>query len=480
MAVAAETIEHVRPPQAETYGRSLSTIHRLGAFAVGKSSSEIIHSPEAKQARVEFYTSVEEGFGTDLELGGGLEVRDFDVRPVTAGRVMAKDLKTPVSDMTEAGLTCAKEKYAAEMAQSDPDLRFSPQLIRSHWDHENALIVDKMAKGETGYNTRIVISPFPEEAAAESGDAYWRDIGYVPHLRRGFVQLYHANGKGELVAGSLSFDGSDKQRLRELFGKYGVDIPAAETTDNWLRYALTGTLSEDAAKALALEIANQAGDPDYKKTTNTVEVTSEHRAVMDTVFNESYIHVCESHFRGYQTPAARELVFQLAHRAQHFNSRYRDALYKMRSNGERFTDDDAIVLHELLVYSTIEMMRALHLQATEQGIKRGSVYGAGHLNAAYLQSLDPVSFQNMLGGFGAEGARNNRAYSACGLAISPGETGNFSEGLNPQHVFGGETAGEDRYGPLKFQCTAGHWNTRPYNKKIDKCKHKGCKGKVAC
>lgn len=432
----AASVNCERPPEAEIYGRSLSTIHRMGRFMIGKALPEVTGSPEAEQAKAEFYTSVEEGFGTDVELGGGLEVRDFDVRPVVDGRVMAKDLKTAVSDMTGAGLMCAVET-------AEGDRRFLPQLTRSKWDHENAMIVDSMARGETNYNTRIVISPFPEEAAAKSGDAYWRGIGYVPHLRRGFVQLYHVSEKG-LVAGSLSFDGSDKERLRELFSKCGLDIPETEITDNWLQYAITDTLSESEAKELAIEIANQAADPRYKKTINTVEVTSAHRAIMDTVFNESYVHVCESLFRGRQTSGVRELVLQFADKARHFNRRYRDALYRMRANGDRFTDDDSVVLHELLVYSTIEMMRSLHLRATEPRARNGGFYGAGigHVDIVYLQSLDSSSFQEVLGGFGAEGALNNRGYSACGLEISPGETNGSDK--SPQRIFGGEKYSFDR------------------------------------
>jgi hypothetical protein len=435
---ASPITTHERLPESEIYGRSLSTIHRLGAFAIGKSHAEIIDSPEAEQARAEFYTSVEEGFGTDAELGDVLEVRDFDDRPVISGRVMAKDLKTPVSGMTEAGLACAIEKARVETANDD--YRFLPQLTRSRWDHDNALIVDKMVRGETDYNTRIVISPFPEEAAAESGDDYWRNIGYVPHLRRGFVQLYYA-GEEKCISGSLSFNGSNKNRLRELSGKCGVDIPEAERTDDWLQYAITDTLSETEAKELAIEIANQAGDPKYKnngskhkKTTNTAEITSEHRAIMDTVFNESYVHMCESLARGYQTPATKELVAQFADKAQHFNRRYRDALYKMQSNSEHFTDDDSIVLHELLVYSTIEMMRALHLQATKPGANSNSLFNTDYLDVAHIQSLDSASFQSMLGGFGGEGAQHNRTYSACGLAISLGEMDNLTE--SPQRAFG--------------------------------------------
>lgn len=403
-------LEYIHPPESEIYGRSLSTIRRLGAFMIGKQTAEVTLSPEASQARAEFYTSVEEGFGTDLELGGGLEVRNFAFRSVLDGRVMAKDLKTPISEMTKAGLKCAGER-------AKKDNHFFPQLIRSKWDHENALIVDKMASGDTTYNTRIVISPFPEEAAVQSGDKYWRNIGYVPHLKRGFVQLYHASEDG-VIAGSLSFDGSDKEHLRNIFKSYGIEIPYGEVTDNWLQYAITDTLSEVDAKALAIEIANQASSLKYEKTTNTVDVTNEYSFVMDKVFNESYVHVCESLYRGIQTQGIRELIDQLVDKAEHFNSRYTKALYDMRSNKNQFTNDDSIVLHELLVYSTIEMMRALHLKVDKLcgGITKNN------FDRTYFQLMNPSAFQNMLGSFGNEGARNNRIYSACGLEISPGET----------------------------------------------------------
>jgi hypothetical protein len=473
---------YIRPPESEIYGRSLSTIYRFGSYAVGKAISEAVHSPEAQQARAEFYTSVEEGFGTDMELGGGLEVRDFDTRAVIGGRIMARDFKTAVSDMTKSGLVCAEEKAKIETAQND--YRFVPQLIRSHWDHENAQVVDAMARGETNYNTRIVVSPFPEEAAAQSGDQYWRNIGYVPHLKRGFVQVYHITEEG-LVAGSLSFDGSNKEKLRELFGRYNVEIPEEEITDNWLQYAITANLSESEAKALALEIANQASDPKYKKTTNTVDITGEHHKIMDTVFNESYVHACESLARGYQTSGVRPLIFQLADKARSFNKRYAQALHEMWSNPYKFTDDDMVVLHELLVYSTIEMMRALHAESLQLfSSEQPSSYLNVRSNVVYSQVHDPTLFLNMLTNFGAEGARNNRVYSACGLGIAPGDPGNSGE--NPQSAFGGQAndgdqkfGDDDKYGSREFDCPkCKRTNRRPRNQLISHCQQ--CKADVTC
>ena len=466
-----EASGYARAPESEVYGRSLGTIYRLGAFMMGKSLSEIPNSPEAAQARVEFYTSVEEGFGTDMELGGGLEVRDFDSRPIIDGKVMAKDLKTAVSSMTEAGLKCGEETLKR-------DKRFAPQLVRSHWDHENALTVDKMARGETDYNMRIVVSPFPEEAAKQSGDDYWRNIGYVPHLKRGFVQLYYADGK-QIISGSLSFNGSDKHRLRELFGEFGIKVPETEVTDNWLQYAITDTLSVADAKALSVRIADMLDDPSYKKAAeatkikkNTVDITREYGAIMDRVFDDSYIHVCESLARGAQTDALVGLVHQLADKAHHFNKHYSSALYRMRADKSRFSDEDSAVMHELLVYSTIEMMRALHLETT------GQTQLAGDLPIAVkLQALNPATFQAMLSGFGADGAKNNRVYSACGLAIKAG--GDNREG-GPQTAFGGADGESESDGDGKKKwmscpfCTEAVYDDPCAN--VLQCNH--CKAKV--
>jgi|GEM_PF-3266903 len=442
-AEVAQTVEMERRPEDEIYGRSMGTAYRLGAFIVAKAlaPAEAVTIPEAAQARVEFETSIKEGLGTDMELGGGFEVRDFDHRRVINGKVMAKDLKTAISEMTQAGLTCAIDT-------AKRDKRFLPQLIRSEWDHQNALTVDRMARGETGYNTRMVFSPFPEEGAADSGDEYWGHIGYVPHLRRGFLQLFHVAEDGEVITGSLSFDGCDKQRLREILGRHGVAVPQGEITDNWLRYALTGNYSETDAVAMALEIADEASVLKYQKHTNTVDVTTKYQAVMDRVFDESYVHICESLARGHQTDGARRLILHLANNSHHFNERYADALYRMRADGGTFNDADSIILHELLVYSTIEMMRALHLGRTTQ-VGDGRVIDQMR-DRAQLAAIDPSIFQSLMSDFGAAGARSNRSYFACGLSMSLGQENDLNGG--PQSAYGGVDNSQEGSGKKVMSC----------------------------
>lgn len=413
------------PPESEFYGRSLRAVRKLGAYMLTLTEEEradVIRTYRVEQARVEFNTSVDEGLGTDQEQGNSLEVRDFDYRPVINGQVMAKDLETPIVSLTEAGLRSAaiREKH---------DEWFKPQAVRTSHDHQNAVAVDEMAQGSRPYNTRILISPFPEEAAKVSGDEYWRQIGYVPHLKRGFVQLYFAKD-GEVLCGSLSFDGSNKERIREELGKLAVLIPEDEVTDNYLSYVLTDTLTEEQAKTLAINLADALTDNRYQKSANTVEITTKHTEIRDKVFNESYVYMCESLVRGRQNKETKQLVHQLTARAKHFNDRYKTALYRMRANPESFGDEDAIIIHELLVYSTIEMMRALHTNKTLY-VSRQDMEAVQSITVA---QMNPAIFQQLLGSFGAEGALNNRTYSACGLSISLGSN---KQDQGPQSAYGG-------------------------------------------
>jgi hypothetical protein len=156
---------------------------------------------------------------------------------------------------------------------------------------------------------------------------------------------------------------------------------------------------------------------------------------MDTAFDESYVHACESLARGRQTPEARKLILEYADKAWRFNERYAKALYEMRANEHQFTDDDMVVMHELLVFSTIEMMRAFHLKKTAPVDRGGYTNRARELDLIHLQTMNAESFQKALSNFGVDGARNNRTYSACGLSISLGEA--MTEGESPQSAFGG-------------------------------------------
>lgn len=398
----------------ETYGRSLSTMRSVGESRVlrrlasigrrifgRRQSLDELHSPAEQQGFVEFRTSVAEGYGTDRALGNNLEVRDFDELSVINGLVMAKDMSRAVSEMTGNGLICGKEELLRNPW-------FAPQYVRSEWDHRNALSVDSMARRETWYNTRLIVSPFVEEAVEESGEEKWGHIGYVPHLKRGFVQLFHTLGNGKILTGSLSFDGSNKQRLLEIFNtRLSAEIPEETRTDDWLRYALTGVFTDRQAKEFAIELADMLADSRYSKSSNTVDITDQYGELIQKAFDESYVHACESLVLGRQTRKLRRVIKKLNKHAGAYNLHYQEELQKLRKS-HGFDEAAAATLHELLVYSTIEMVRSMH----QNGLSS---------EKAVLLMNGNNDFIGALSEFGATGAEEGRDYFACGLSISPGE-----------------------------------------------------------
>jgi len=202
---------------------------------------------------------------------------------------------------------------------------------------------------------------------------------------------------------------------------------------------------------------------------------------MERVFNESYVHICVSLALKRQTPQTRELVHQFADKAKDFRGRYARALYQMRANEKQFTTDDWAVMHELLVYSTIEMMRVLYLK--EKGATKGTTGGGdgAYQLSAQLQRADPRQFLGMLGEFGAEGARSGRNWLACGIRMALGKDGNQS---GPQTAAGeanevSTAADEDKLGSRWFTCPLGHVNYRRVaNVKEKRCTT--CKISVDC
>jgi hypothetical protein len=74
----------------------------------------------------------------------------------------------------------------------------------------------------------------------------------------------------------------------------------------------------------------------------------------------------------------------------------------------------------------------------------------------------------------------------CGgeITMLQGEDAVLATGVDEifKSIFGEAVKEEsDRYGPLEFTCTEGHWNKRPRGKLIKKCRFKHCKeGSVGC
>ncbi|MEK7626326.1 MAG: hypothetical protein AAB423_03185 [Patescibacteria group bacterium] len=421
---AIQKTPNMNIPQPETYGLSLSALRRLGAITTQTVVDVEVLQAHETQVRDEFNSAVFEGLSSDESYGGVLQVTKFDTRKIIDGKVMSADLQSTVTELLENGLESSKQA-------SRFDQRVVNQMVRDGNDLENAEQVELMLAGKTDYNTRIVVSLLPEEAIERDGEEFWKNIGYIPGKKTAYIQLYHYSSEGELVTGSLSVDMSDKTRWRNLFAKHGVEIPEDETTDNWLQYAITGEMSEEEAKEFALEIRREYEGRVVSENIDTVDTIEANQEAIDRVFEEMYLPIVDSLAIGEKTPEMKEIVDAFLANSQYFNSETRSDLMRA-SNKAGFTDSDAKLLHQLVIYSSIEMFRS--------SLEGHSVQEVQQDMSEFAQMAVQENLANVMALFALGGAKEGRTYSSCGRMIDFAEmlkelTGS-QEDQTPQEVFG--------------------------------------------
>ncbi len=421
---AIQKTPNINTPQPETYGLSLSALRRLGAITTQTVvDTEVLQAHET-QVRDEFNSAVFEGLSSDENYGGVLQVTKFDTRKVIDGKVMSADMQSTVTELLENGLDSSKQA-------SRFDQRLVNQMTRDDNDLENARQVELMIAGKTDYNTRVVVSLLPEEAIERDGEAFWKNIGYIPGKKTAYIQLYHYSAEGELLTGSLSVDMSDKLRWRELFAKHGIEIPEDETTDNWLQYALIGEMSEEEAKEFALDIRREYEGRGIGENIDTVDTIEANQEAIDRVFEQMYLPIVDSLALGEKTPEMKEIVDAFLANSQYFNSATRSDLMRA-SNKAGFSDNDAKLLHQLVIYSSIEMFRSSLTGHSAQDVQQDM--------SEFAQMAVQESLANAMALFASGGAKEGRTYSSCGRMIDFAEmlkelTGS-QEDQTPQEVFG--------------------------------------------
>lgn len=408
----------------ETYGLSLSALRKLGAITTQTVVDVEILRAHETQVRDEFNSAVFEGLSSDENYGGVLQVTKFDTRKIINGKVMSADMQSTVTELLENGVESSEQA-------SRFDQRLTNQLVRDENDLENARQVELMIAGMTDYNTRIVVSLLPEEAIDRDGEDFWKNIGYIPSKKTAYIQLYHYSSEGELVTGSLSVDMSDKDRWREIFEKYGVEIPEDETTDNWLKYAITAEMSEEEAREFALGIRRDYQGQGAGESFDTVDTIEANQEVIDSVFERMYLPIVDSLAVGEKTPEMEEIVDAFLANSQYFNSETRSDLMRA-SNKAGFGDDEAKLLHQLVVYSSIEMFRS--------SLEGHSIGSMQQDMSEFAQLAIQENLANAMALFASGGAKEGRTYSSCGRMIDFAEmikelTGSQEE-KTPQEVFG--------------------------------------------
>jgi hypothetical protein len=466
--------------QTSEYALSLERLRSVGHVMLG-GQVEVQQVPDTLQLRAEFDTSLAEMLKTDQEFGQLLQITRFDEHAVHGGEVRTRDGVTKVTDSLRNGF-----ELSSQLAVEDS--RMQTQANRDRHDLRNAHEVCSMVRGETAYNTRIVASLMPEEAMERDGEAYWRGLGYFPETKTAFLQMYHVTKDGELLTGTLSVDATDKETMRKLWQDAGMAIPEGEITDNWLQYAITDTLTDEQAKQLVLSLRQQHYANIGYIPTNPTSVEDVLAANYDTVqqtFDELHLPLAEAIASGRKTPAVDALLSGFMPKAMQLGADIRRGLLRAH-NKQSFDDQDARLTYKLVMYAAAERIRA-SIKTIEQPTGNDTTPKVA-IEPAVRRHVPPEVFMQQIISVAYQGIAQRRSYGACGAAIDLSETHNPLPKLNPQSVFAGQLepeeakpkVEEDEYGPLEFECTEGHTNTRPKGELIDECQHKGCTGSVGC
>lgn len=364
-----------------------------------------------EQAKGEFDSCVYEGLSSDSELGPQLEVTKFIKFEVQDGFVMSRDGKTRVTDLIKNGHATSSEK-------AQIDSRYENQATRDWNDLINAREVDKMARGETDYNTRMVVSLLPKEAIERDGKDFWQDIGYIPDKETAYIQIYHASDDGEVLTGSLSVDGSDIEKWTELFAENGVTIPEGETTDNWLKYAITGSMTSSEAKSFAMNMRKKYKDSQDLEADNTADLLADNSEVANMVFEEAYVPISKSLENKEQTEKTKSLISSYLNNSDYIKPEVRQHLIRL-ANTDKFTDRDARLMHQMVVYSTIEMLRSLVAKPENNDLIDYQIQAV--IDQDELMHMQQEMINSVVAGFAARGLKAGRSYSSCGGAIKLAE-----------------------------------------------------------
>ncbi len=465
----AERITQFTEWQTAEYALSLNRLRKVGEFALASVINGFNIEGQVAQLRAEFDTSLAEMLKSDQEHGANQEITRYETYKVCQDDVLAHDGTSSIIGMLENGF-----KFSSLL--SEQDNRMLTQANRDKQDLLNAKEVVAMVNQNRSYNTRVVVSLLPEEAVARDGEEYWKNLGYFPKTKTAFLQMYHATPNGDLLTGTLSLDFADKKSMGRLWSQLGCDVPADESTDNWLGYALTGTMTKDDAVKFVQDIRNDHNKligHTPKNMTSIEQVLDDNVDIVNRSFNDLHLSLADTLVQSQLTDNLRYLLNRFLSLGNKIDESFRTGISNVLKN-TYITNEDARLIYKLIMYTTVEMIR-------ESQVKSSITpdYGPRPDYVQYIKNKITVDeFLNNAVNTALKGVEEKRSYGACGTKF------NFSSdnesAKNPQLEFGGksEKSEEDKYGSLKFQCKKGHWNKRPRNKLIPKCKT--CGDNVKC
>lgn len=308
---------------------------------------------------------------------------------------------------------------AKRIAKREPGLWF--ELRRRSTEKQEIHEAIEMAAGKRP-NTMVVVSDFPEELMDASEDTGGYNVGRKQTMLRVLVR----KPDGNVHMYSQSLDGSNRQALEAIYAQFGIRPKPGELLGQRINidipWSEQTTLIDGLMGVYDRNLSAQFGG-------------EWHGGRRPADYRNTYDFVC-----------AQEDLIEECIRLSKFGWLNDNIMYKMAATmQERFESHtkEAGATRSAIMSPSAELL-----------------YKEIEMAAARAQAL-------------------GMAFSACGATLrAVGADGSTENSLDLAGY--GNKIEEDEYGPLKFQCKNGHWNTRPKHTLISQCRIKSCKNSVGC
>jgi len=415
----------------EAYSHSLRLIGIVGKLAVEGKLDTAEGRIYKESLRDRFRCSVIEMLHTDRTFREKLEIVYERKHWVRDGKVMAHDGKTRMRGICDRGAL-----KAARAAEGDP--RMQTMAERCAADAHVAERVEALPVG----SVMMGLSVYPKEAMERYGKEFYENHGFREGLS--FLQWYYRLDENTLLAATYSIDHNDIESLRQVWNQLGGDIPADEGTNTWLDHDLIRKCSVGEARKWACNIRDlfygKVGV--HRQRYSVDEFWEANQAAANQLFESLYMDMAVAHeTRQLDTELSTFLDGVLRGR-QHLSDEIQQQLASLRQR-PKLTSEDIALIEQLVRYGAAEHLRkGLPYIGDNSGRLPANLYiapvGGGISPGQYIALV-------MSGGV-IDGARNNRTYGGCTVAINLSRNKDGTLNINPQGVFGGlgETEEDDR------------------------------------
>lgn len=394
----------------EHYGHSLRAIRTLGRAALDgqtRPDQAEIAAGEAAESRADFITAVSEMLATDPELAERLEVDTMRHYAVRNGRARNAS-GMPIVQVVARGLATSTKRALVEPAFEHQALLDRHNLAIAEW-------ADRLPAG----STLFALSMEPREAMARHPELYKDELGYRPGLV--YWQFYSRVSQDELVAGSFSVMGSDRQIWSEVLAEQGQVAPVNHKSCDWLISSAHERLAsaETAAnfvRQLRRRYYQKVGQPCERLSVNGYVRTQSHQ--LEAMFRAYYPALGRAVNSRLNQPVLQAFAQRvLAGDVARLDPDIRRRLTKL-ANSRQFDDEDGRLLDSLLRYAAAERLRLglrrPEIKPTSTGRSSGVFYAQARPPRNQLD-LNTLVAADLLAGVAA-----GRSYGGCPGGIKPG------------------------------------------------------------